>query len=117
MFAVVGPTIDFERCSRSPEYPHGHCYHGVFFGGPITSKGRCCWCGEDKDLPWGMSPERSHGEHHPVRAADRGASAARWEYASFENPPHEHEWTDHAYCVMCGIRYDSLPAPTGINHE
>jgi hypothetical protein len=22
---------------------------------------------------------------------------------------HDHEWTDHAYCLVCGVRYDSTP--------
>lgn len=34
--------------------------------------------------------------------------AEPWRFVSFENPPHEHEWTDHAHCEICGIRYDSL---------
>ena len=63
----------FEPCPKSPEWPHGgHCYHGIFFGGPITNLGRCCWCGEDKKLPWSMNPEQTHGQYHPQRAADRG---------------------------------------------
>jgi hypothetical protein len=73
MLQVSPYSIPFETCSKSPEWPHGHCYHGIFHGGPITNTGRCCWCGEDKELPWSMNPEKGHGQHHPQRAADRGA--------------------------------------------
>lgn len=45
-----------------------------------------------------------------IRVADE--TSKRWRYASFENPPHDHEWTDHAYCELCGLRYDSQPAET-----
>lgn len=74
MMQVLPGSIPYEVCPSSPSLGAAHCYHGVFFGGPITNKGRCCWCGKEMDLPWSMNPEKMHGQYHCVRAVDRAVA-------------------------------------------
>lgn len=79
MLQVSAQSIPFERCEKSPTYPFGHCFHGVFYGGPITNTARCCWCGKMQEMPWSYNPEPLHGPHHPMRGAPETQEAKHGE--------------------------------------